>query len=31
MQIVSSRDILHDMSDPIYWQNKEKRHQFVVR
>ena len=31
MQIVSIGDNLHEMSNPLFWEKKEKHHQFVVR
>ena len=30
MQIVSIGDNLHEMSNPVFWEKKEKNHQFVV-
>ena len=30
MQIVSSGDNLHEMSNPVFWEKKEKYRQFVV-
>ena len=30
MQIVSSGDNLHEMSNPVFWGKQEKYHQIVV-